>query len=281
MVRKSQPYEIERFEHIMAHRKNSKAVYVAALTIHIDDSGTHSQSPIAVAAGWIAPVTEWKKFIRQWEKEKNQLSFNVFHMADAMTSAEKTEFENWNLRKRIKAVRKLRSVINGRVTKGFAIWIVKQDYDDLVKGELRIQLGKSHYTRAVCDLIGWIELWRNQHNIREPIEYVFDRMSKGRGEIDQVFKSAEERGNELHKYGIYKGCHSFRDKAEILPLQAADMIAWLTYQRALADVGPSRTRPLVAETFNYFNSRKFKAARMLRPDWEAYVQHELAAREGV
>ncbi len=99
-------------------------------------------------------------------------------------------------------------------------------------------------------------------------------MSKGRGEIDQVFKSAEERGNEFHKYGIYKSCHSFRDKAEVLPLQAADMIAWLTYQRALEEVSGIRPRPLVAEAFNYFNNRRFKCASMIRQHLEEYVQKE-------
>jgi hypothetical protein len=251
---------------------------MTALTIHIDDSGTHAESPVAVAAGWIAPVPQWKKFIRQWRGMKKKHGFEVFHMVDAMASSQSSEFRGWGENKKTNVLRDLCPLIDARISRGFAIWVIKRDYDELVTGDLRIQLGKSHYTWAVCNLIGWIELWRERENIREPIEYIFDRMSKGRGEIDQVFRSAEERGNELHKYGIYKGCHSFRDKAEVLPLQAADMIAWLTYQRALEAASGIRPRSLVSETFNYFNNRRFKCASMSREHLTEYVQQESGSR---
>lgn len=277
MVRKSQPYEIQRFEHIMAHRENSKAVYVAALTVHFDDSGTHKEAPIAVVAGWIAPVPQWKKFMRDWKKAALDEGFKVFHMAEFMANNHKSEFadkDKWNDSKKLRTVRRLREIIRQRTVRGFGITVHKQDYDDLVKGKLREKWGDFHYTWAVSIVIGLLENWRNESKIKEPIEYIFDRMSQGRDEINDIFIKAESREDALNRYGIYKGCHSFRDKSVVLPLQASDMMAWLLYQRGLNDHSGKKGHPLTVETFDYFNRHKFKGGSFSRQNLAELVEKE-------
>ncbi|MFL6313570.1 MAG: DUF3800 domain-containing protein [Terriglobales bacterium] len=267
VVRKSQLCEISRFEHIVSHRENPKAVYVAALTVYFDDSGTHKEAPIAVVAGWISPVPQWKKFVRDWKKAVNDEGFKVFHMAEFMANNHKSEFADkskWNDAKKLRVVRRLRQIIAQRSVRGFGITVHKKDYDELVQGELRNKFGEFHYSWAVNTVIGLLENWRASAKVREPIEYIFDRMSEGRKEIDQIFINAESEHDSLNRYGIYKGCHSFRDKADILPLQASDMMAWLLYQRGLNDVSGKKGHPLTVETFDYFNQRNFKGGSFSR-----------------
>jgi hypothetical protein len=104
-------------------------------------------------------------------------------------------------------------------------------------------------------------------------------MSEGRKEIDQIFINAESRDDSLHRYGIYKGCHSFGDKAVILPLQAADMMAWLLYQRGLNDVSGKKGHTLTVETFDYFNQRNFKGGAFSRRHLAELIEKEKQAIE--
>jgi hypothetical protein len=205
---------------------------VAAFTIHFDDSGTHPTSPIAVAAGWISPYEQWKKFIKAWNRARVAEGFDVFHMSEFMASNPKTEFASWDNEKKVRVMRRLRGIIEDHATMGFGFAVHKDDYEQLVTGDVRKKFGEFHYTWAVRVVIGMVENWRERKRIKEPTEYIFDRMSQGRAEIDKVFADAEATGAALHRYGIFRGCHSFRDKAEVLPLQAADIFAWLLFQRA-------------------------------------------------
>jgi len=167
--------------------------YLAALIAYFDDSGTHLQSPSAIVAGWIAPSQQWKKFNRQWEDLKAAEGFEVFHMTDVMSSAR--GFVGWNESKTGRVLTKARAIIDSRAMKGFAVCVAKKDYDDLATKEFREKFGKHHYTFAVRSVIGLIERWREQENIRERTEYVFDRMAKGtgaKGEIDKVFGRCRE-----------------------------------------------------------------------------------------
>jgi hypothetical protein len=211
---------------------------VAAHTVHFDDSGTHPESTVAVIGGWIAPVPQWKKFTRDWNKAKKEYGFEVFHAAEFMFNNPKSEFADkteWTEQKKQRVLSRLASITLERISQGFCLRVVKADYDALVPESKRDIVGRHHYTYALRAAIGFIEQWREKNSIDGAIEYVFDRMAKGRAkiEIERVFAEAELLENPLNRYGIYKGCHSFRDKAEILPLQSSDMLAWLS-RRAYA-----------------------------------------------
>ena len=65
------------------------------------------------------------------------------------------------------------------------------------------------------------------------MRYVFDRMSRGKGEIMSVMDRAivsSERDSKMTGIKPLSG-YSFDNKAEILPLQAADIYAWTALQQ--------------------------------------------------
>jgi len=63
-----------------------------------DDSGTDSQSPIVVAACYVAKKTQWDEFVRNWDEARKEEGFDVFHMADFMAKPEygKNPFCEWD-----------------------------------------------------------------------------------------------------------------------------------------------------------------------------------------
>ena len=233
-------------------------MHVAVLTAYFDDSGTHPQSPVALVAGWISPVPQWKKLIRKWEKAKTDFGFDTLHMSELIANNPKSEFADkkyWNEARKEKLLKRLREIIGDHAGQGFENSVSKKDYDDLVQGENRRNMGNFRYTYAVEACLGQVEKWRAGKNISEPTEHIFDRMAKGsaKEEIERTFRDAENSDHSLHRYGIYKGCHSFRDRSDVIPLQAADMLAWCAFRHdRLRMSGEEYPSQATVDTWNYF-----------------------------
>ena len=98
-------------------------------------------------------------------------------------------------------------------------------------------------------------MWRQKYGYQEKIDYVFDRMTKGKGEIDRTFEVALERGEKATKaFGMSKSCWTFGDKSEIKLLQAADILAWETYRHMTnVDLRPPERRQSQRESFVALN----------------------------
>jgi Protein of unknown function (DUF3800) len=205
--------------------------------MYIDDSGTSPKNRVAVAAGWISPLRKWKRFEKYWERFKEEQGFDCFHMAECVYGNDKSEFRDWNYAKKVRVIRRLRDLTKSYADKGIAISVAKQDYDEVITGNLRKWTGEFHYTWAMRCLMGKIDHWRREQRVTEPMEYIIDWIEPGdirRKEIELVFTQAENDPNAMSRYGAYPGCYSFRKRCDVLPLQATDMLAWLTYRRCLA-----------------------------------------------
>jgi hypothetical protein len=98
---------------------------------------------------------------------------------------------------------------------------------------LKKERGPDHYTWTVRNVLGMIHTWRHNNNIKEPIEYIFDWIEPyepRRKEIEAVFASGEDDPESQKLFGVYKGCCQFRDRCDVLPLQASDLLAWTLYR---------------------------------------------------
>lgn len=195
---------------------------MAFLAGYFDDSGTHKQSETAVCAGYVASVEQWKEFERNWKEADNDEHFLPFHTTDCL--AGRKQFIGWDEWRKHRVMRRLIGIINTRVRHGFISAVVKKDYDEIVPAWIKSRSGKNHYTFCVWSCFAFISQWRQQRNMTEPFEYVFDMMGKGKGEILAAFNSFMEfnRGVDI---GAYKGGLSFQSKQNVVQLQAADMIA--------------------------------------------------------
>ena len=207
-------------------------------TLYCDDSGTHAQSEVAVAGCLIADLKQWDKFKDNWDQANEQEKFDVFHMADFVAKQEQFKEPEWqDEKKRDRTIKRLINIIQTRAQFGIACAVVRSAYDEVVTPDLRKRydklFGKNHYTFVVRHCIAHIEKWRLKHNHVEPIQYVFDRLSKGRGEIDaQMEVAVSGREDAIRRYGIYKDGWSFQDKAVVIQLQGADIWAYENYKYA-------------------------------------------------
>jgi hypothetical protein len=189
------------------------------LTLCCDDSGTHAESEIAVAACFISDDTQWEHFDGDWKAANADEHFGVFHMADFVARKEQFALSEWqDGQKRDRTIKRLITITNIRKKHGFFAAVEKSAYDAEVPKELRerYKIGNNHYTFAVRMCMGKIIKWRRRHNHDGPVQFVFDRMTKGSGEINAVFEFAIKEGEEktLRENGIRRNGCFFKNKTK-------------------------------------------------------------------
>jgi len=201
-------------------------------TLYCDDSGTHKGSDIAVAGCYIATVEQWEHFERNWQEINEREHFGVFRMADFVARQKQFAAPEWkDEAKRDRTIRALISTIKTRAQTGFSAAVVKSAFDEVITAEIRERFGSNHYTLAIRLCVGLIEKWRQKYGYREPIQYVFDRQSEGKGDINEMFRIyVSGKEDALRRYGIYEDCWSFQDKAQVVQLQAADIWAYENFR---------------------------------------------------
>lgn len=202
--------------------------------VYFDDSGTDTQSPMAIAACYISTKNGWNQFVDAWDDIRWSEGFDVFHMADFAAFHDKTKkpFCDWDYVKRDRVYRRLATAINENKRVGIAIAVPQDVFNSVVPmlpDWMRWRVGTYPYTVAVRFLMGAIRNWRLQCGITLPMQYVFDRMAdpKAKAEISAVWEHVENKDSWLDWYGIEnEGGYSFQNKADFKPLQAADILAW-------------------------------------------------------
>jgi hypothetical protein len=202
--------------------------------VYWDDSGTDTQSPLAIAACYISTKRGWDSFVEAFDAIRWSEGFDVFHMADFAAYHDKTKkpFCDWNYVKRNRVFRKIAEAINDNKRIGMGLAIPKSAFDKIVPHTpewLSWRFGKYHYTFAVRSLMGRIKQWRLKYGITLPMQYFFDNENRpdAREEIDMMWRDVEKRSDWAQWYGIEReDGHSFQSRSIFKPLQAADILAW-------------------------------------------------------
>lgn len=219
------------YEHVasMLERTGIKW-WIAVLEAYFDDSGTDGRSPIAAAACYVSSAEQWTHFTRNWNEVAIAEGFTDFHMAEfvAKPEANHEPFCHWGNDKKDRVYRKLSSIINVRIQKGFAIAIPKHVFDESTFAEFAQGFAADHYTFAVKTILGFLEAWRDQRNIDTPIQYVFDQGSSGQWQIEELWTKYRNYEGASRRFGIHPSGFMFQDRKVFKPLQAADILAWQT-----------------------------------------------------
>src|SRR5215472_6047308 len=171
----------------------------AMFALYCDDSGTHQESPFAVAACFVADVVQWDHFVSDWGRANEVEQFGTFHMADFVAKKAQFAGPEWqDEEKRDRTLKRLITLIRIRRRMGFFAVVEKAGYDAEVPRAMRerYKLGNNHYSFAVRMCMAQVLKWRMGYGYQEPIQFVFDQMSKGKGEINAIFEEALKEGNE-------------------------------------------------------------------------------------
>jgi hypothetical protein len=95
------------------------------------------------------------------------------------------------------------------------------------KEHLRIFAGKKYATNpyyfAFADIIAQLRQYQHLMNITEPVDFIFDR-----GNSEEIQRASEPFFSTVPKEAklLLGKTPKFEDDEEVLPLQAADLLAW-------------------------------------------------------
>jgi hypothetical protein len=181
--------------------------------------------------------------------------FGVFHRADFEGNHDAFDSPVWkDAVKKERTLNRLIGIIQSTAEVGFTVAVMKEDYDKVIPENIRdkFHLGKNHYTFAFRTIIGSIMKWRREQGVTQPMNYVFDRMSEGKGEIMAQFEIPIRVGEQgMKDLGTSRDCYSFADKAYVVPLQAADLCAWEAYRymNTVVSIPPDKNKWPIRDSF--------------------------------
>lgn len=195
---------------------------MAMLTVYCDDSGTDSNSRVAVVAGYLSNVAQWEMFTKEWTRALKDFGVNVMHRTDLETF--KGEFERWNPARRTAFLARLQPIIRRRIKTAVGCMVIKEDFEKLVSDEIKHKVGGAYGFLAYTCLVGlgqWCNRPSRQHC--QPINWVFEAGTQGHGQVDKMFHGTY--AIEALRQKVRLGGWSFNGK-DTVPLQSADVLAY-------------------------------------------------------
>jgi hypothetical protein len=205
-------------------------------TAYFDESGIHGGSLTLSVAGYLSSDLLWGQFEEEWQSVLNREGLPYFHMV---------EFENrqgyyraWDEQRRHSVLRDLFGIIQRNTIIPIASSLKLEDarfLDDY-------QPPNSPYTFCVQECMKKVGQWAWACGYSGNVAYVFEHGAGYGNELDQLRKIIA--ADETRKRRLCFGSWVFGDKKEILPLQAADILAYESYKEMLSGVVPDeRQRP--------------------------------------
>jgi hypothetical protein len=203
------------------------------LTVYFDDSGTHDTSDVVVWAGLFGNQFQWDYFSQLWAKKLAESSpgkaaIKCFHMYDCQNASE--EFAGWSRTATDFLVYELTDILLKTGIWGYGSAVSRKDWEELIKGDILALNGDAEgqcirnvYVRSIQ--------WAEECGGQPHIAYIFDERphrAKENGLIFEIFRSLhEDEAIKPQPVSLNFGLSS-----AVLPLQAADLFAWETYQHA-------------------------------------------------
>jgi hypothetical protein len=197
----------------------------------IDESGTKNQDSYFTFAGFIAGAEDWASFSTDWQARLDaEPTLEYFKMREAAGNPSGA-FKNWKREDVHEKVRELVGVIKQHAKLAIHCATNLQHFDDvLVSPKLLASPYASPYTWSFSAVLAGVGYEAIDMKAEE-LEIIFDQHDKYAPVVKRTYPVIKESCDpELSR--ILPVEPMFRDDHKFLPLQAADMLAWL-FRKAL------------------------------------------------
>ncbi|MGY4399382.1 DUF3800 domain-containing protein [Bradyrhizobium sp. USDA 3315] len=195
--------------------------------IYVDES-VSDDPPVYVMAGFISTAEKWASFSDEWRQRcemKPRIAY--FKMSEAMGFG--GEFAGFSEESRNEKIMFLDSLIQEHVMGSIAIVLDHAAYKALFGNPTVPKELRSPYYFLAMQMMKELPHFQDHFNIGSGIDFLFDEQV---GEMNRIVAAWED-------FKVYSGVPwsrlssipVFRDEKKVLPLQAADMLAWITRKR--------------------------------------------------
>lgn len=216
---------------------------LAMLTAFFDDSGTHRKGPFCVLAGYIANADQWKAFSDEWDTELRSEP-KLAHLKMSQANVKDGPFRGWDTLAIERKVTRLAEIINRHAIGGIAVIVSNEAYRKIAEGYLPSTMDHPYWLCYSKIVMETLEVYGREGN-GEKINFVFDTQGEGYERRALLMHDNWREIFEASPYGNLLGSLTFGNDLELMPLQAADMLAWHVRRHADRKVKQSpEDRPL-------------------------------------
>lgn len=212
--------------------------WMCMFTVYLDESGTHGKSPVVVVAGYLSTDDQWAKFSEEWQSVLQDYKLDCFHMTDFENR--KGPFKTLTNAERFRLLEKLIAFIKIRQRIGLAVAFHASDYKEIVE-EFQDEPIKKPYSFCALLIMVVLKNWLITRRHNEVIAYVYESGALHAGEIMsgyQYWTTHEPYATELRA-----GSLTFGSKSDLVPLQAADILAYETWKDITNTIAGSPRKP--------------------------------------
>lgn len=190
--------------------------HFVAMQAYIDDS--LSKGEVLVLAGYVASVEDWEAFSAEWQRRLDDARLDVFKMAQVGPDPRSWEVAGYFYR-----------AIEDHAKAFLAVAVELEPLKKVVDELFDVQKGgewiANPYWLAFRVIVDFTAQYQHTLDITEPIDFIFDERGE-KNDVRDGFAVFRESCNDHLKARI--GVEPrFEDDRRFLPLQAADMLAWL------------------------------------------------------
>jgi hypothetical protein len=192
------------------------------LQAYFDESYSEVGRKCVYMAGYVTYASTWAEFSDVWDQQcKASPRIDYLHMVEAQNLRD--QFKGWRPDDRDRKVLALASVVRHFRPWAISCSVSREDYSELVTPYAPFQM-KSPYFACFYGIV--LGLARLQSRLGNPIplDLIFDEQASQWDVLMAYdFVKAEQRPDIAAAMG---SAPIFRNDKQILPLQAADMLAW-------------------------------------------------------
>lgn len=212
---------------------------MAFLHAYIDDSATDMRDRRLFMAGYLTRADKWALFTEAWDEElRSPPSIEYLRMVEANNLRD--QFKGWTEQARDEKLRGLARVIRHFEPFSFEFSISRELNDKILKPVSLRGLGNAHFS-CCFSVVSGVARFAASQGIRAPIQFVFDQQEGVDKDIGLLFDMMKQHlPSQAQK--LISGAPQFEDDKKLLPLQAADMLAW--HIRREYEAGKSIQDPL-------------------------------------
>jgi hypothetical protein len=230
--------EIIRLRHRRRSRHDLYSSYsVTVLKAFIDDSGSGGDSEWYVLAGYLGTVDGWNSFHDQWKQvllEHPRIEY--FKSSEAESLRSDGQWAGVSKEQRDAKIDRLIEVVGRCSRRAICARMRQRVYDELVKGEIPPVWDSPYYFLFPSVIAASINIERLDGEA-DPVDFVFDSDEKHEKGSKRLLPSL------LPMQSYYGSLVNmiYGDEKKVLPLQAADLLAWQT-RRAFSVPSEPRRR---------------------------------------
>jgi len=190
---------------------------------YFDDSGSHDYGGPFVLGGYMLDAEKWCDFSDEWDKQlARSPAIEYLKMTEA--SERKGQFAGWNPLIRNCKLKELFEVIKTHDLDGFYCWLSWDDWNATIAPQLIPPL-RNPYGRLFYKMMDLLHYHSRRIGNTLPIDLDFDEQGSA-GQLAIALYPLLKSAVPAETAALMGRTPTLLDDKKVLPLQAADMLAW-------------------------------------------------------